>query len=97
MNEHKLLEQLNGIQEQLQKHVFDQKEILNLTEAALFLCIAKSTLYKMTHRRVIPFHKPAGKLILFKRQQLLNWIEGNGSNSIIQSDSNVKEGRNGKV
>ena len=30
-------------------------------EAASFLGIAKSTLYKMTHENRIPFNKPAGK------------------------------------
>lgn len=75
MNEHKVFEQLTEIQEQLQKRVFDQKEILNLTEAASFLGIAKSTLYKLTHTNSIPKHKPNGKLIFFKRLELIDWVE----------------------
>jgi excisionase family DNA binding protein len=76
MNEHLVTQQLTEIQEQLQNHIFDQKEIMNLQEAASFLCIAKSTLYKLTHKRSIPFHKPFGKKILFKRSELMSIIEG---------------------
>lgn len=76
MNEHKIELALNEIKDNIGKHISEQKEILNLQEAALFLCISKSTLYKMTHRRSIPFHKPFGKKILFKRSELMATIEG---------------------
>jgi len=74
MNEHKIVFTLNEIKENLENKVFDQKEILNLSEAASFLRIAKSTLYKLTHKKLIPFYKPTGKLILFKKQELVAWI-----------------------
>jgi len=47
----------------LENLCYSAKEVLNLEEAASFLGIAKSTLYKMTHENRIPFYKPAGKLI----------------------------------
>ena len=37
------------------------KEILTLEEAARFLGMAKSTLYKLTHEQAIPYYKPNGK------------------------------------
>jgi excisionase family DNA binding protein len=77
MNTHQVNQKLAEIQQQLQDRVFDQKEILNLNEAASYLCIAKSSLYKLTHKKSIPFYKPSGKLILFKRQDLLKWVEQN--------------------
>jgi excisionase family DNA binding protein len=55
------------------------KELLSLSEAAAFLGITKSTLYKKTHRKEIPFYKPTGKLIYFLRQDLLNWALRNRS------------------
>lgn len=76
MNTHNVSKQLTEIQEYVQKSVCEQKEILNLTEAASFLSISKSTLYKMTHMRSIPFYKPSGKLIFFKRKDLVDWVEG---------------------
>lgn|SRR5574344_411803 len=56
-------------------HVFCQaKEILTLEEAAIFLGISKSCLYKMTHNQVVPFYKPNNKLVYFERSELTKWI-----------------------
>lgn len=52
-----------------------QRSILNLEEAAAYLGIAKSTLYKHTSEGNIAFYKPSGKLISFKREDLDKWIE----------------------
>jgi excisionase family DNA binding protein len=49
-------------------------EYLSLQEAALFLKISKSTLYKKTSLRELPFTKPGGKLILFLKQDLTNYL-----------------------
>jgi excisionase family DNA binding protein len=48
-------------------------EVLNATQAAEFLHIAKQTLYSMTSRRKIPFYKN-GKKILFRRGDLEEWL-----------------------
>ena len=56
----------------LENLCYSAKEVLNLEEAASFLGIAKSTLYKMTHENRIPFYKPAGKLIYFEKSVLLD-------------------------
>lgn len=48
---------------------------LGAEEAAKFLNISKSHLYKLTFRNRIPFYKPGGKLIYFDRQELLSWIK----------------------
>ncbi len=61
----------------LENLCYSAKEVLNLEEAASFLGIAKSTLYKMTHENQIPFYKPAGKLIYFEKSVLLEWIRSN--------------------
>lgn len=58
------------------------KEVLNLEEAANFLGVAKSTLYKMTHLNQLPYFKPAGKLIFFEKQKLIDWVRGAKSKSI---------------
>lgn len=51
------------------------KEIFNSEEAAAFLGITKSQLYKLTHQQLIPFFKPTGKLIMFERQELIDWVK----------------------
>lgn len=60
----------------LENLCYTTKEVLTLEEASAFLGIAKSTLYKMTHTGVLPYFKPAGKLIFFEKQALLEWVRG---------------------
>lgn len=62
------------------------KEVLNLEEAAIFLGIAKSSLYKMTHNQVIPFYKPNNKMVYFERSELLKWLRTCPVASIQQID-----------
>ena len=50
---------------------------LNLEEAAAFLKLCKSTLYKKTSTREIPFCKPGGKLILFLKMDLEEYLAKN--------------------
>jgi excisionase family DNA binding protein len=50
------------------------KSFLTLSEAAIFLGISKSTLYKHTSAGEIPYNKPNGKIILFRREDLETWI-----------------------
>ena len=53
------------------------KEVLTLEEAALFMGISRSTLYKMTHKNVISFFRSNGKLIYFEKSELLAWMRKN--------------------
>ena len=66
----------------LENLCYAAKEVLNLEEAASFLGIAKSTLYKMTHLNQLPYFKPAGKLIFFEKQKLIDWVRGAKSKSV---------------
>lgn len=95
MNTHQVSQQLTEIQQQLQDRVFDQKEILNLKEAASFLCIAKSTLYKLTCKKQVRFYKPSGKIILFRKEDLISWVERNTPSITNQLNSKKEEANNG--
>ena len=77
----------------LENLCYSAKEVLNLEEAACFLGIAKSTLYKMTHENRIPFYKPAGKLIYFEKSVLLDWIRSNR----VMSESEIQEAARKKL
>jgi excisionase family DNA binding protein len=50
------------------------KEVLTLEEAAVFMGVSKSSLYKMTHKHELPFYRPNGKLIYFEKAELLKWM-----------------------
>ncbi len=45
-------------------------DMLTSDEAAEYLGITKSNLYKLTSSREIPFYKPGGKTCYFKREDL---------------------------
>ena len=77
----------------LENLCYSAKEVLNLEEAACFLGIAKSTLYKMTHENRIPFYKPAGKLIYFEKSVLLDWIRSNR----VMSEAELQEAARKKL
>lgn len=54
-----------------------QKQFFNADEAAAYLGLSKSTLYKMTMSRRIPFYRPTGKLLYFRREELEQWLLAN--------------------
>lgn len=60
----------------LENLCYTTKDVLNFEEAATFLGVAKSTLYKMTHLGKLPYFKPAGKLIFFEKSALVKWVQG---------------------
>lgn len=49
--------------------------LLSFDEAVAYLRMPKSSVYKLTSRRHIPFLKP-GKRILFCKEQLDTWLQG---------------------
>ena len=63
------------------------KEVLTLEEAALFMGISKSSLYKMTHRHELPFFRPTGFFFFFEKAELLKWMRQNRN----MSEAETKE------
>ena len=47
---------------------------LNVREAACYLDVSQSYLYKLTSRRLIPHFKPAGKRIYFLKTDLRDYL-----------------------
>lgn len=50
------------------------KEVLTTDEAAKYMGIKVSYLYKLTMRGEIPHYKPNGKMCYFKRTELEQWL-----------------------
>ena len=73
------LESQNNRIKTLEHLLFDAKDVLTLEEAALFMGISKSSLYKMTHKHELPFYRPNGKLIYFEKSELVKWMLQNRS------------------
>ena len=53
------------------------KPILSLDEACGYVGLSKSAMYKLTHERRLPFSKPNGKCIYFRREDLEAWMMSN--------------------
>jgi len=47
---------------------------LTLEEAADYLRLEKSTLYKFTYGKKIPHYKPNGKMLYFLKSDLREWM-----------------------
>lgn len=65
--------------EEVKKEGLDlnKKEVLTSDEAAAYMGISKSYLYKLTMRQQVPHYKPMGKMCYFNRQELENWLQSN--------------------
>ena len=86
----------------IEKHVLDRnlimKEVLNFNEAAKYLELSHSHLYKLTSASNIPFYKPNGKKLYFNRPELDEWLLRNRNVTIDEieqqaADYLIKKGR----
>ena len=71
----KIGEDLEEIKLTLNSMQQSSEEFIDMNEAAKFLMVSKSSLYKCTMKRQINFFKPGGKKILFKKSDLVSFIE----------------------
>ena len=55
--------------------MINDKTYLTVPEASVYLSLSESSIYKMTSQRFIPFYKPSGRKILFRKTELIEWIE----------------------
>ncbi len=68
-----IIERLNAIEQKIDALIV-QKETLNFTEAARYLNLSKSHLYKLTSAKEIPHSKPRNKQVYFERRELDQWL-----------------------
>ncbi len=47
---------------------------LNFNQAADYLGFSHSYLYKLTSRKIIPCHRPTGKVLFFSKIELDDWV-----------------------
>lgn len=66
-----LKEQLNRLEQLV---IAGTKEVLSLDECAAFTGYSKNHLYRLTSQRAIPFYKPMGGTIYFKKSEIEDWL-----------------------
>jgi excisionase family DNA binding protein len=81
-----ILEKLTEIANKLDEQNILQKTVLNLSEAAKYLDISESHLYKLTSTRQIPHFCPQGKKLYFRREELDQWLQRNRQSSSDEID-----------
>ena len=76
-----IIERLNAIERKIEELAALNKELaalnketLNLKEAARYLNVSCSHLYKLTYTKEIPHYKPRGKQIYFEKRELDQWL-----------------------
>jgi excisionase family DNA binding protein len=70
--------------------IIEQKEILTSEEARTYLQLSKSCLFKMTSKKKIPFYKPGGKKLYFKKSELDAWVFNSKILSNSESESDIE-------
>ncbi|MCT4643686.1 MAG: helix-turn-helix domain-containing protein [Carboxylicivirga sp.] len=86
-HEELIMVRLDSIEKKIAEQALFTKTVLNFNEAALFLSISKSHLYKLTSQKRIPHFCPEGKKIYFLRENLQNWLLRNRQ----EEEQTVKE------
>jgi len=80
---------------ELKKLIYEQnmlqKEVLNFNEAAVYLEVSHSHLYKLTSTGTIPAYKPNGKKLYFNREELNRWLLSNRQASISDIEEEVSQ------
>lgn len=93
-----ILERIDELKKLINEQNIQLKEVLTFDEAALYLNISKSHLYKMTSTGTLTCYKPNGKRIYFKRKELDEWLVSKKQFSIEEIESKaddylIKKGR----
>ena len=61
----------------IERKMYILKEYLTVTEAADYLTLSPSLVYKLTSKHELPIYKPNGKVIYIRRDDLNRWIAKN--------------------
>lgn len=94
---HQFLSQFNSIDEflahirNIEERLFYLKDELTTKEAAIYLGMSVSTLYKKTMNSEIPFYRPSTRHLYFKRQELTQWMLQNrhATNEELQAEATL--------
>ena len=71
-------EELKAIASLIEANNVNSKAVLTTDEAAKYLGITKSAIYKMTMGRKIPHYRSkGGKLLYFQREEIEQWATSN--------------------
>jgi excisionase family DNA binding protein len=67
-----ILSRLDRIEEKINGASF---QVMSCEEAAKYIKVSKSHIYKLTSQDLIPYYKPSGKKLYFNKGDLDGWIK----------------------
>jgi excisionase family DNA binding protein len=67
-----------------------QKEVMSIEDVALYTGMKKSYIYKLTSGGHIPYYKPGGKYLFFKRAEIDQWLLSNRYGSADELNAEAK-------
>ena len=53
------------------------KNVLTIDDVSLLTGVSRSTIYKMTSKKLLPHYKPNSKLLFFNRKEIEEWAQQN--------------------
>ena len=71
---HELKLKIDEILNFIERYKLERQEIFTVEEAAKWMNVSTSFIYKLTSTRRIPFYKISTKIILFKKAELELWV-----------------------
>lgn len=60
--------------EKIEQYIVGTKKVLNLEDLSLYTGFKKSYIYKLVHKKLIPYSKPNGKMLFFDREKVDIWL-----------------------
>lgn len=78
-------------EKQIESNMEAERNLLTTTEAAKYLGLKPSYLYKLMMRRAIPYYKPNGKLCFFSKADLDTWLTNIRVKSQAEIDSEAAQ------
>jgi len=69
----KFIDLLKQINKRLED-ISSRKEVMSINDLAAYTGWTTSYLYQLTRKRQIPFYRPSGKTIFFRRSEIEDWI-----------------------
>lgn len=88
MNESEILKKLETI-EYYSK--LAAKTALSVSDVMLLTGLSRSCIYNMTHAKQIPFYKPNGKVLYFKRAEIEEWMLQNRQQTVDEAQQRADE------
>jgi len=93
-----IIVRLENLERLIESQGINSKEVLNFNEACHYLELSQSHMYKLTSLGSIPFYKPNGKKLYFKRTELNTWLLRNRNSTQEEleqqaADYLIKKGR----